>query len=756
MFDILFGWKKASKCKKLIRNVQCRLKLLKNKRGSIIRQLREDIAQLLKNGQHQSAFTRVEQLYKDQNILAVYDLLDHFCEFIIIHMPYIRKHRDCPNDINEAVSSLVFSAPRCGDLPELQMLRRLFGEHYGQKFATTAVELLPGNLVNHQISEKFCMKSIPDDVKYKLIDEIARDYCLQLNPEGIVNMFDLPNQQVYDHSMGNSCNQREGHSFDRDIQFNCNSLKEAQMQASNDKKIQVNSTSVVDIAMKEPALDIIEAHNSTAVHKTAAKVENHRKLDPLPGPEMTPNRFSSQTSSGRLSMAYKQHKVDTFTTRNASENSYQTRERSIFCLDDVEEFQPTTQDGKCKDQRLFIFKSISPPDPGQENCGASDGFTEEHKGICESGDDRASSRNSSKRRNSTRKKLKRRSANHETEMYDLSIPVTLSMKDIECEVYYGDDYDLLPNGDLCRPRHMRKHQHKMPTEKRRNSTSKIQEKFLSHQPNNAHGKPYELFFEGGKYLSQRYICDQRRSYSGCCVNDDMVIPCSLEHPCYFLTSDDKDEWESPSWKQKRGIKRLEGFPIGNFRQKEWQEDSYHHFCLPFPDEEAVDSNATMNHNTFRQATVNKTKSNIKEVHEMDCASERDHQNRHFMHDFAASRNHSPSGKTEGTKVVSDYQGSLTTSQDCSPTNLWRKTVRQPPYFRTMTMPPERPKPMSTDYILRSSSCQFQLANPSSSSSSSSSSSHVHPKLPDYDDLAAKFTALKKEYMQTKQAKLATA
>lgn len=59
--------------------------------------------------------------------------------------------RDCPNDVNEAVSSLLFASARCGDLPELQLIRKLFGERYGHSFETSAVELNPGNLVNLQV-----------------------------------------------------------------------------------------------------------------------------------------------------------------------------------------------------------------------------------------------------------------------------------------------------------------------------------------------------------------------------------------------------------------------------------------------------------------------------------------------------------------------------------------------------------------------------------------------------------------------------
>lgn len=180
---------------------------------------------------------QAEHLFRDETIIEIYELLDNFCEFILVHLSYIRRHkyaillcplfdppvmfsktihqyfleicglRDCPNDINEAVSSLIFASARCGDLPELRSIRKLFGERYGHRFEMTAVELLPGNLVNLQVfmdygfvisiyqhgfffsafnnklslqvKEKLSIKSVPDDVKQKVLAEIARDYCLK-------------------------------------------------------------------------------------------------------------------------------------------------------------------------------------------------------------------------------------------------------------------------------------------------------------------------------------------------------------------------------------------------------------------------------------------------------------------------------------------------------------------------------------------------------------------------------------------------
>ncbi|OMO65143.1 hypothetical protein COLO4_31517 [Corchorus olitorius] len=179
MLGVLFRWRKASKCKKLVRRVQCRLKFLKIKRRSIINQLHEDIVNLLRNGHPQTAFSHAEELIKYQNLSTAYDLLEKFCEFIILHLPYIRKHKNCPNDIKEAVSTLIFAAAWCGDLPELQTIRKLFKERYGSKFIQRITEPNPENHVNSQVKEKLCLKYITDDMKQSLIVELAKEHGFQ-------------------------------------------------------------------------------------------------------------------------------------------------------------------------------------------------------------------------------------------------------------------------------------------------------------------------------------------------------------------------------------------------------------------------------------------------------------------------------------------------------------------------------------------------------------------------------------------------
>eukprot|EP01018_Ginkgo_biloba_P015960 Gb_29845 [translate_table: standard] len=173
MLDSLFGRGSASKCKSLIKPIKCRVDFLRKKRTSKVNMLRKDVAELLAKGQDQSAFSRVELLFTEQNLLAGYDMIELFCDSIQKRLSYIQKHKDCPQDIKEAVSSLIFAAARCADLPELQGLRSIFATRYGDDFANAAIELLPDCGVNQQIIEKLLARPPSSDVKLKLMKEIA-------------------------------------------------------------------------------------------------------------------------------------------------------------------------------------------------------------------------------------------------------------------------------------------------------------------------------------------------------------------------------------------------------------------------------------------------------------------------------------------------------------------------------------------------------------------------------------------------------
>ncbi|PIN06275.1 hypothetical protein CDL12_21175 [Handroanthus impetiginosus] len=311
MFDVLFGWRKASKCKNLIKRVACRLKLLKNKRCCIVKQLRDDVAELLKHGHHQTAFERVEQLIVDENIVKAYGLLEQFCEFILLNLPYIRKHRDCPNDINEAASTLIFSSARFGELPELLSIRELFGERYGQRFVMAALELLPGNLVNRQIKKYVYVEKVADDVKYRLLDEIASS-CIQT---GTLLLEYKPELQEDQHKAKDS------------NRISCNEL-----QIQNNNKAAEHQLYIGRDQTEGKILYFEFSSENERISKEACLGPEKQQILPV------------QDSYPRFEM----DKLTVSQHESCPETTY---------LDEIEEFTSPVS----KDQRLFVFKSFGIP-----------------------------------------------------------------------------------------------------------------------------------------------------------------------------------------------------------------------------------------------------------------------------------------------------------------------------------------------------------------------------------------------------------
>jgi hypothetical protein len=64
--------------------------------------------------------------------------------------------RECPADLKEGISSLIFASPRCSEIPELVALRKIFEKKYGKDFVSAATDLRPNSGVNRMVSTLSC------------------------------------------------------------------------------------------------------------------------------------------------------------------------------------------------------------------------------------------------------------------------------------------------------------------------------------------------------------------------------------------------------------------------------------------------------------------------------------------------------------------------------------------------------------------------------------------------------------------------
>ncbi|KAG4384535.1 hypothetical protein AAZX31_13G281300 [Glycine max] len=657
MFDILFGWSKASKCKKAIKRARCRLRLLKNKRQAIARQLRKDLAELIQSGHEETAFNRVEQLMGDESLTAAYELLDHFCEFILTQLSYIQRHKDCPNDINEAVSSLIFASARCGDLPELGVIRKLFGQRYGERFATAAVELSPGNLVNKQLKENLSVKSVPDDMKYRMVDEIARDNCLQQQVLAIQYYPDWQQVQVKEN---------KGYQLVESDAKIIDIISGFKVHPSEIEEITRDVTCVNPSISKQSDSCSLPEPNLADTSAMASAVQQYppyflrypleKKVVDIDFPELLSSlNFDLQNKGERMAL--------TSSAQRVSFPPYS--EEMVDYVDGIKEFS-VPNDGGCQDQMLFKFRSSGLSRRQKTQFGYDSDIGQDG-----SESENSSTRTSTKSKRRPEKRSRRRSSSMEN----------LGLMDIGYMIYYHKPC----KSPLAHKHSSRKH-HK-PSLEGISPSSYGQKRLMLHG-----------FSEEGNVLQSCHSQDGTRRK----LFNFKMSGCSLDQPCYFCLHDDEDYLEPQSMKQKRGIRATHA-------QQELLPDECCH-CQLFCDNEL---NQGIELVTIPRRPNRRSYSGAAEYHVFnyqDCQ--------------AGNGNNETKEKISASPKVSNPRtGGSSTIVETEAT-----------YSRAMTMPQERHR-NSKDKMLRTYSCP------------SPHPIHVHPKLPDYDDIAAKFTALKKERME---------
>ncbi|MCL7022074.1 hypothetical protein MKW94_012723, partial [Papaver nudicaule] len=174
--DALLGRNfKVAKLRNLVNLSVSRLAVLKNQRQVRCTHARSDVVQLLNLGHQDRALLRVEVVIKEQNMLDVFGMVESYCHLLLERSVLIGNSKDCPHELDEAISGLIFAASRCGEFPELQEIREMFTSRYGKEFTARAVELRNNSAVNRKIVLKFSTRQPTLEDRMKVLKEIASE-----------------------------------------------------------------------------------------------------------------------------------------------------------------------------------------------------------------------------------------------------------------------------------------------------------------------------------------------------------------------------------------------------------------------------------------------------------------------------------------------------------------------------------------------------------------------------------------------------
>ncbi|KAF8087370.1 hypothetical protein N665_0588s0038 [Sinapis alba] len=182
--DALLGRSfKTNKFKSLLNLALTRLSILKNQCQVRCSQATSDVTELLKLGHHENAYHRVDQVIKDQNTLDVLFFIHGYFTLLLDRVHLFEHNRDCPDEILEAVSTLLFAASRIGEFPELQEIRNVLISRFGKDLAARSIELRHNCGVNPKIIQKLSTRHPPREVRMKVLKEIAAENNIVLKLE---------------------------------------------------------------------------------------------------------------------------------------------------------------------------------------------------------------------------------------------------------------------------------------------------------------------------------------------------------------------------------------------------------------------------------------------------------------------------------------------------------------------------------------------------------------------------------------------
>lgn len=175
MWDGLLGRSNfKTKCKSALTRTKTRLEMIKKKRSAMLKFLKEDVAELLKNNIHRKAYDRAGGLYMELNLSSCYDYVEECCNCIADHLKEMHKQSECPEECKVATSSLIYAAARFADLPELRDLRTQFNEKYGKTLEP---------FVNKELVEKLKSKPPTKEMKLRLMQDIAQEFSIPWDPK---------------------------------------------------------------------------------------------------------------------------------------------------------------------------------------------------------------------------------------------------------------------------------------------------------------------------------------------------------------------------------------------------------------------------------------------------------------------------------------------------------------------------------------------------------------------------------------------
>lgn len=137
-----------------------RLRLLGKKKTSLTEKSRNEIGQYIFTGKIDRARIRVEHIIREDYLVEAFEMLEMYCDLLITRFGMIEQMRTVDEGLVEAISSIIWAAPRVEGCQELKVVADLLSKKYGKQFAIAARENSLGR-VNKKLAHRLGVEVPP-------------------------------------------------------------------------------------------------------------------------------------------------------------------------------------------------------------------------------------------------------------------------------------------------------------------------------------------------------------------------------------------------------------------------------------------------------------------------------------------------------------------------------------------------------------------------------------------------------------------
>lgn len=180
--DFLFGYDET-KMKPYLKMAVHRLKLANSKKGSAVKHQKKEIAKLLEDGKEEKARIKVEHIIREDFTMESYEIIELLCELVHERVKYLSSTKECPPDLLEAVTTLIWCTPRV-DIEELNEVKKQLIKKFGKEFGKNAEESTNEN-INERLMNKLSVKPPSANLVISYLKEIAAEYNVSWEPTNL-------------------------------------------------------------------------------------------------------------------------------------------------------------------------------------------------------------------------------------------------------------------------------------------------------------------------------------------------------------------------------------------------------------------------------------------------------------------------------------------------------------------------------------------------------------------------------------------